>query len=50
MEIWGAIEGQVSVNDLTLNAIRFTLLPAALGEFTVKAEEKSTLLRTYVGS
>ena len=50
MEIWGTLEGQVTVNDLTLNAIRFTLLPAALGEFSVKAEEKSTLLRTYVGS
>ncbi len=50
MEIWGLLEGQVRVNDLTLNAIRFTLLPAALGEFTVRAAERSTLLRTYVGS
>ncbi|MCP4140173.1 MAG: mannose-6-phosphate isomerase [Chloroflexi bacterium] len=50
MEIWGVLEGQIRVNDLTLNAVRFTLLPAALGEFTVKAEGKATLLRTYVGS
>ncbi len=50
LEIWGALEGQITVNDLPLNAIRFTLLPAALGEFTVKAKTKATLLRVYAGS
>lgn len=49
MEIWGLLEGQVTVNDLTLDAVRFTLLPAALGEFTVTAKSNATLLRTYVG-
>ena len=49
MEIWGLLEGQVTVNDLALDSVRFTLLPAALGEFTVKAKSKVTLLRTYVG-
>ena len=50
MEVWGTVEGQVTVNDLPLNAARFTLLPAALGEFTVKAKTKATLLRTYAGN
>ena len=49
MEIWGLLEGQVTVNNVALNAVRFTLLPAALGEFTVKAKTKATLLRTYAG-
>ena len=48
METWGALEGHISVNDLPLNPIHFTLLPAALGKFTVKAKTKATLLRTYV--
>ena len=50
MEVWGAVEGQVTVNDARLNTVRFTLLPAALGEFTVKAKTKATLLRTYAGN
>ena len=48
LEIWGVLEGEVSVNGLALGAVRFCLLPAALGEFTVTARERATLLRTYV--
>ncbi len=48
LEIWGAIEGEAAVNELTLAAVRFCLLPAALGEFTVTAKTETTLLRTYV--
>jgi mannose-6-phosphate isomerase len=48
MEIWGVIEGTVSVNNLELSAVRFVLLPAALGEFTVTAVSTATLLRSYV--
>ena len=48
MEIWGAIEGQVTVNNAPLYATRFTLLPATLGEFTIKAKTSAILLRTYV--
>jgi mannose-6-phosphate isomerase len=48
LEIWGVIEGEVEVNELHLAAVRFTLLPAALGVFTVTAATPATLLRTYV--
>ncbi len=48
LEIWGVIEEQASVNGLTLDAVRFCLLPAALGEFVVTASVGATLLRTFV--
>ena len=48
LEIWGVIEGQVAVNELKLDAVRFCLLPAALGEYVVRARTAVTLLRTYV--
>jgi mannose-6-phosphate isomerase len=47
LEIWGVLDGQAMINDLTLTAVRFTLLPAALGNFTVRAKTDTTLLRTY---
>ena len=50
LEIWGVITGQVEIKGLTLNAIQFTLLPAALGTFTVIAQTDSTLLRTFVAA
>ncbi|MGB0386337.1 MAG: type I phosphomannose isomerase catalytic subunit [Ardenticatenaceae bacterium] len=49
LEIWGAIAGSAEVNQVALEAVRFTLLPAALGDFTVTAtSDQVTLLRTYV--
>ncbi len=48
LEIWGVTEGAVTVNDLELSAVRFVLLPAAMGEFTVTAVSPATLLRSYV--
>jgi mannose-6-phosphate isomerase len=56
LEIWGVLEGQAMINDLTLTAVRFTLLPAALGVYKVKGKTAAsagstqivTLLRTYV--
>jgi mannose-6-phosphate isomerase len=48
LEIWGIIEGTVTVNDVPLEAIKFTLLPAAMGAFSVTASTPATLLRTYV--
>lgn len=48
LEIWGVIEGQIEVNGLELSAVQFTLLPASLGSFRVKAFGKATCLRTYV--
>ncbi len=50
LEIWGVIEGAVTVNDVGVTAVNFTLLPAALGDFTVSANQKSILLRTYVAA
>ncbi len=48
LEIWGVTEGTVTVNDLALSAVRFVLLPAAMGEFLVTAVSPATLLRSYV--
>jgi mannose-6-phosphate isomerase len=48
LEIWGTTNGLADVVDLSLAAVNFTLLPAALGDFTVQARLPSTLLRTYV--
>ena len=47
LEIWGALEGEVNINDLKLNPIQFSLLPAALGEYEVHAESNAILLRSY---
>jgi mannose-6-phosphate isomerase len=48
LEIWGVLQGGVLINDTPLAAIRFTLLPAALGDYAVTAVTEATLLRTYV--
>lgn len=57
LEIWGVIQGQAMVSriphrkawdSLSLAAVRFTLLPAALGRYKVTAQADSILLRTYV--
>ncbi len=50
-EIWGVLEGQATVEwsgaPLRLAAVAWTLLPAALGEFSIRAHESSTLLRVF---
>jgi mannose-6-phosphate isomerase len=48
LEIWGVTAGRVAINDLALAAVRFALLPAALGHFSVVAATPATLLRTFV--
>jgi hypothetical protein len=48
LEIWGVLDGSAQIGALNLDAIRFTLLPAALGKFEVAANRDSVLLRTYV--
>jgi len=52
LEIWGCVAGRVAVTwdgaPVTLPAIRYTLLPAVLGEFQVIAEQPSTCLRVYL--
>jgi mannose-6-phosphate isomerase len=53
LEIWGCLEGEVAVhwsggNPVRLPAVRYTLLPAALGEYTVVAATHSKCLRVYL--
>ena len=48
LEIWGVIEGDAEIGGVALEAVRFILLPAGLGAFTVRASKDATLLRTYV--
>jgi len=48
LEIWGVLSGAAQVNEAPLPAVRFALLPARLGDFTVTAQTESTLLRVYV--
>jgi len=48
LEIWGTLAGRAIINQVALDAVGFVLLPAALGDFVVVAQETTTLLRTYV--
>jgi mannose-6-phosphate isomerase len=52
LEIWGCIAGRAAVcwagEPVQLPAIRYTLLPAALGRFAVTASEPSVCLRVYL--
>jgi mannose-6-phosphate isomerase len=48
LEIWGVIAGSAAIQDRHVEAVRFVLLPAALGDFSVMALSAATLLRTYV--
>jgi mannose-6-phosphate isomerase len=48
LEIWGVIAGQASINEVALDAVQFVLLPAALGQFTVRSAKVAVLLRTYI--
>jgi mannose-6-phosphate isomerase len=48
LEVWGVIEGEAVINELQLPAVRFSLLPAAMGAFTVKANSDAVLLRAFV--
>ncbi len=50
-EIWGCVSGQAGLSwagePLSLPAVRFALLPAALGEYSVRASGPTVLLRAY---
>ncbi len=48
LEIWGVLEGQVQIRDLGAAAVRFVLLPARLGPFSIRAQTKTTLLRITI--
>jgi len=51
-EIWGVMSGSIQVSwagePLELRAVGFTLLPAMLGQFEIKAITPATVLRSYV--
>jgi mannose-6-phosphate isomerase len=50
-EIWGCVAGQAEIEwagePVTLGAVRFALLPAALCAFSIRAERPATLLRAF---
>jgi len=52
LEIWGCVAGEAVVvwagGSISLPAIRYALLPAILGEFTVSASAMATCLRVYL--
>jgi mannose-6-phosphate isomerase len=48
LEIWGILSGSVEIKKQRIDPVTFVLLPAALGEYKIKAIKDSTLLRTYV--
>jgi mannose-6-phosphate isomerase len=47
LEIWGVLEGELSINKVNLRAVQFSLLPAALGPFEIKSVSGATCLRVY---
>ena len=48
-EIWGVLEGQADVAGIDLSPVKFTLLPAALGSYTIQSADGAVLLRAYAG-
>jgi mannose-6-phosphate isomerase len=57
LEVWGVVEGEseliwegpgTSARPISLPAVRFCLVPAALGHFSLRAQQPSTLLRVYL--
>jgi mannose-6-phosphate isomerase len=51
-EIWGPMSGSIQVNwagePLERQAVGFTLLPAVLGQFEIKATSPAIVLRSYI--
>lgn len=50
LEIWGVISGRAAIAGALIEGVRFCLLPAGLGEFTIQAAPNTTLLRVYTPS
>jgi mannose-6-phosphate isomerase len=49
LTIWGVLDGEVRVNAVELAAVRFALLPATMGAYSLVADSDSTLLRVSMG-
>jgi mannose-6-phosphate isomerase len=48
LEIWGVLSGHGVVNGVSLKAVDFCLLPAALGSFKIRLSPDAIFLRTFV--
>lgn len=48
LEIWGVLSGEAMIAGQHMEGVRFVLLPAAMGPYTVEALQNTVLLRTYV--
>jgi len=48
LEIWGVLSGKVQIAGEKMQGVRFVLLPAAMGSFTIETQQDAVLLRTYV--
>ena len=49
-EIWGVISGKALIAGKWAKKVQFYLLPAGMGNFSIKADSKCVLLRTYTDS
>ena len=53
-EMWGTIQGQADLSsatgDTSLPAVKYCLVPAALGDFAIRSQRGATLLRIYLPS
>lgn len=47
-EIWGVLQGEIQLDQIRIKKVNFSLLPAALGVFNIKALKDSILLRSYI--
>jgi hypothetical protein len=47
LEIWGVLSGEIKLNTYEINAVEFSLLPASMGPYRIKAKTNSVLLRTF---
>ncbi len=47
LEIWGILSGEAQIAGETVTPVRFCVLPAGLGEYTIRANANSVLLRVY---
>lgn len=48
LEIWGVLSGEAMIAGQHMQGVRFVLLPAAMGSFTIETTQDAVLLRTYV--
>lgn len=49
MEIWGVIQGRAEIAGAYMENIKFCLLPAGMGDYSIQADENSVLLRIFTG-